>query len=84
LRDYRRRRGAQIAETDHAETAMNVVVSPTVAHDPALGNRESARVAGAQVVGVGISLSGEIVEPHLGLAVLVRQCDGGPLGAARS
>jgi hypothetical protein len=41
-------------------------------------------VAGAQVVGVGISLSGEIVEPHLGLAVLVRQCDGGPLGAARS
>ena len=39
-------------------------------------------MASTQVIGVRIALVGEVVEPHLRLAVLVGQCDRRPLGAA--
>ena len=54
----------------------------TVAEQPTLGHREPAGVTRAQVVGVGIALAAEVVEPHLGLAVLVGQRDRRPLRAA--
>jgi len=50
---------------------------------PALGDRETSGVAAAEVVGVRITLAEQVVEPHLGPPVLVRQRDRRPFRAAR-
>ena len=54
-----------------------------VAELPSLRHRQPGAVTGAEVVCVGIALLVEVVEPDLGLAVLVGQGDRRPLGASR-
>ena len=56
----------------------------TVGEAPTEGHRQPCRVAGAQVVAVRLTLRGQVVDPHLGPSVLVRQRDDGGLRAGRS
>jgi hypothetical protein len=54
-----------------------------VADVPSLGRRQSVGVATAQVVGVGVAVGGETIEPHLRQRILIRQRDGRRLAAIR-
>ncbi len=78
--------GARRPRTDQSthgdELGLLAVRAAAIAEQPTLGHREAAGVTHAQVVGVGIALPAEVVEPDLGLSVLVGQRDRRPLRAA--